>query len=241
MVTPAAKAFDVALTIAQEFERLTKEKDPKGQGYTLSVGVVLAPVKYPFGLLQDLAEETLKFAKKHSKADESRINFVTVTGSTSQNFDKVYQSLSRTRTKDDPDSTPEFYATLRPYDAREFNLLLNAIRHGHELGLGRTKLHQLREAILKRNLTTSVNDALAVLRNWKKEQREYIVKYVYTLAGQHQEQHRDINDPSTWFCNVTFPWFANDRKNEYRTILLDFIELYDFVAGEGVDGHADEA
>src|SRR5260370_27860765 len=78
MVTPAAKASDVALTIAQEFERLTKEKDPKGKGYTLSVGVVLAPVKYPFGLLQDLAEGALKFAKKRSLSGESRINFVTV-------------------------------------------------------------------------------------------------------------------------------------------------------------------
>jgi hypothetical protein len=29
-------------------------------GYTLSVGVILAPIKYPFGLLQDLAETTLK-------------------------------------------------------------------------------------------------------------------------------------------------------------------------------------
>ena len=99
--------------------------------------------------------------RRNSLSGESRINFVTVTGSTSQNFDKVYQSLSRTRMKDDPDSTPEFYATLRPYNIDQFSRLLDAIRRGHELGLGRTKLHQLREAILKRNLTTSVNDALS--------------------------------------------------------------------------------
>ncbi len=241
MVTPAMKAPDVALTIAREFERLTKEKDPKGKGYTLSVGVVLAPIKYPFGLLQDLAEGALKFAKKRSLLGESRINFVTVAGSISQNFDKVYQSLSQIRTKDDSDNTPEFYATLRPYSIEQFNRLLDAIRHGHELGLGRTKLHQLREAILKRNLTTSVNDALAVLRNWRKDQREYIVNYVYTLATQHQEQSRNPDDPSTWFPRVTFPWFANDRKDAYHTTLLDFIELYDFVAEEEVEGRADEA
>jgi len=241
IVTPAMKAPDVALTIAREFERLTKEKDPKGKGYTLSVGVVLAPIKYPFGLLQDLAEGALKFAKKRSLSGESRINFVTVAGSISQNFDKVYQSLSQIRTKDDLDDTPEFYATLRPYNIEQFNRLLDAIRHGHELGLGRTKLHQLREAILKRNLTTSVNDALAVLRNWRKDQREYVVNYVYTLATQHQEHSRKPDDPSTWFPRVTFPWFANDRKDAYHTTLLDFIELYDFVAGEEVEGRADEA
>jgi CRISPR RNA silencing complex Cmr2 subunit-like protein len=234
MVTPAAYAADVALTIAQEFESLTKAKDPKGKGYTLSVSVVLAPTKYPFGLLRDLAERALKFAKKHIPLGESGINFVTVTGNTSQGFDKVYQSLSKTRRKDDPDDTPEFYATLRPYNAKQFNLLLNAIRQGHKLGIGRTKLHQLREAILKKNLTTSVNDALAIVRNWQKDQYEYIVKHVYTLAGLHQEQACDPDNPSTWFPRVTFPWFASatDGKNVYRTTLLDFIELYDFVLSE---------
>jgi hypothetical protein len=40
------------------------------------------------------------------------------------------------------------------------------------------------------------------------------------------------------FPRVTFPWFA-DGKDTYRTFLLDFVELYDFVAGEEVDS-ADE-
>ncbi|HLZ55610.1 MAG TPA: hypothetical protein VKR06_01575, partial [Ktedonosporobacter sp.] len=55
MVTDATKAMDVALTIAQEFRKLS--------GYTLSIGVVLAPVKYPFGLLREIVEGALKFAK----------------------------------------------------------------------------------------------------------------------------------------------------------------------------------
>lgn len=250
MVTPAANAPDIALTIAQEFQHLTYQKglereenknNPEWKGYTLSVGVVLAPIKYPFGLVHGLAEGALKFAKKKSLSGESRINFVTIAGSISQSFDKVYQSLSKTRTKNDPDDTPEFYATLRPYNTEQFNRLLSAIRRGHELGLGRTKLHQLREAILKRNLTTSVNDALATVRNWRKDQREYIVNYVYTLAGQHQEQYCNPDDPSTWFPRVTFPWFANDRKDTYHTTLLDFIELYDFVAGEESEDSDNEA
>ena len=82
---------------------------------------------------------------------------------------------------------------------------------------------------------------LAVLRNWRKDQREYIVNYVYTLATQHQEQSRNPDDPSTWFPRVTFPWFANDRKDAYHTTLLDFIELYDYVAGEEVEDRANEA
>ena len=48
IVVPASVAMDVALTIANEFRRLTIEGDPEGNGHTLSVGVVLAPVKYPY-------------------------------------------------------------------------------------------------------------------------------------------------------------------------------------------------
>src|SRR5437588_4260177 len=83
MVTDAAKAMSVALTIAQEFRSLTNNE------YSLAVGVVLAPIKYPFGLLHDMVESTMKFAKvgrAHTgqqagiDSDSTRINFLTVTG-----------------------------------------------------------------------------------------------------------------------------------------------------------------
>jgi len=40
------------------------------------------------------------------------------------------------------------------------------------------------------------------------------------------------------FPRVTFPWFA-DGDNIYRTSLLDFVELYDFVASEKDSGTED--
>ena len=52
MVTPASSAMDVALTIAKRFNELTIGWGREGNGYRLSVGVILAPIKYPFGLLQ---------------------------------------------------------------------------------------------------------------------------------------------------------------------------------------------
>ena len=242
MVTPASVALDVALTIAERFHERTNKK------HTLSVGVVLAPVKYPFGLLQDLAESTLKFAKtegaktqktKNSKYGETRINFMTVTGSTSHDFARVYGLLCNKKghvsgRKEDI----EFYATLRPYDIEQLTDLLNKIREGHKKGLGRTKLHQVREAVLKKNLTTSVQEGLMVLRNWREKQRSFVVEQVYTLGGRYQMQYSDPQNPATMFPRVTFPWFA-DGKNTYRTSLLDFVELYDFVADEEVDS-ADE-
>jgi Cas10/Cmr2, second palm domain len=247
IVTPASIALDVAYTLATTFSEQTRGKGPGGKSYTLSVGVVLAPVKYPFGLLQDLAESTLKAAKKeganaskesatrrrNSAYDETFINFMTVTGSTSLDFKKVYQSLVDKKGRVDGQKAA-FYATLRPYTIEGMQSLLDAIRNGKKERLGRTKLHQVREAVLRMNLTTSVYEGVAVLRNWKPSQREFVTQHVYTLGNNYQEAYRDAEKPGTLFPRVIFPWFA-DGADTYRTSLLDFVELYDFVAQEGVD------
>jgi CRISPR-associated protein Cmr2 len=240
LVTPASLALDVACTIAKTFYEQTQGEGPNGKGYTLSIGVVLAPVKYPFGMLQDLVESTLKFAKKASTKNPPKttygntvINFMTVTGSNSLNFNKVYDTLHEKHGRVDGRDA-QFYATLRPYSVEELTELLTMIREGRQKRLGRTKLHQIREAVLRMNLTTSVSEGLAVLSNWRGKQREFVVEEFYKLAGRHQKQHRDLEKPGTLFQRVTFPWFA-DGPHTYRTPLLDFVELYDFVAQEEVE------
>lgn len=239
IVTPADVALDVALTLATEFYEQSDRQ------HTLSIGVILAPIKYPFGLLYDLAEDALKFAKREgarkvkeaakeraSTYGDTFINFMVVTGSTSQSFEKVYKSLHEKHGRvSGRAGEVAFYATLRPYTVEELTYLLKLIRDGKALGLGRAKLHQVREAVLKMNLAGSVMEGLAVLRNWRSRQQEFVLKQVYTLGGRCQEQYKDESRPETFFPRVTFPWFA-DGPNAYRTSLLDFVELYDFVASK---------
>lgn len=258
MVTPATPALDVAITLARKFHEQTRELTHKynvNKDCSLSVGVVLAPVMYPFGMLYDLVEETLAFAKKEgakrlkdqpapgqtqvSAYGETLINFMTVTGSTSKAFDRAYELLHTKDKKVKMDERQEeaaFYATLRPYTIEELELLLKAIRDGRRMGLGRTKLHQVREAVLKKNLTTSVYDGLMVLRNWRSKQREFVMEHVYKLGGHYQKRYYDLEQPGSLFPRVIFPWFA-DGPATYRSSLLDFVELYDFV---GYEGGADE-
>src|SRR5205085_890586 len=163
-----------------------------------------------------------------AKSGNTIINFMTVTGSNSLNFNKVYDGLHEKHGKVDGQDA-EFYATLRPYTVEGLTELLDVIRTGKQMGLGRTKLHQVREAVLRMNLTTSVSEGLAVLSNWRGNKREFVAKEVYKLAERYQEKHRDVEQPATLFPRVTFPWFA-DGPTTYRTSLLDFVELYDFVA-----------
>jgi hypothetical protein len=251
MLVPASVALDVALTMAETFRAET------GQQHSLSVGVILAPIKYPFGLLQEMASTALKFAKKASanaraeakkvsaeteaappktNSDDTRINFLIVTGGSSSDFKAVYEAMYH---KEDEEDKKAFYATLRPYAPDDLRTLLNAIRSKDGTGLGRTKLHQIREAVLKMNLTTSVSDGLAVLVSWREKQRNHVVNNVYEFAGRYQLQRSNPADPVSGFPRVVFPWFS-DGKNKldyavYRTSLLDFIELYDFVSREGGD------
>ncbi len=237
LVVDATKAMDAALVLAQEFRRLTKSE------LSLSIGVVLAPATYPFSLLVNLVESTLKFAKKSSAqarmtsptADDTSINFMTVASGSLSSFDAIYDKMYRKIERD-----TEFYATLRPYTPDKLQYLLNTIREGNRLNLGRGKLHQLRAAIFKMNLTQSVFDGLALLRNWQEVQRNLIVNHVYQFGGLYQMPQSNAHDPIKGFPRVTFPWFVDAskkrRKKErdiYRTPLLDFVELYDFVSMEG--------
>jgi len=111
IVTHASVAMQIARTMAQEFYRWTSQQfqqsflswsEEEKQGLTLSVGVVLAPIKYPFGLLFKLVEGTLQAAKKKGAKlspsetyGKSCINFVTVTGNTSPEYKTVYDRLQR--------------------------------------------------------------------------------------------------------------------------------------------------
>ncbi len=70
------------------------------------------------------------------------INFMSVTGSTSLSFERVYDSL-REKHVMDRGRDVTLYATLRPYTVEELEMLLGAIREGRGKGLGRTKLHQI--------------------------------------------------------------------------------------------------
>lgn len=252
LVTPAAQAMEVAYALAKHFylfanklqEQESRESQEKQESkkseeaHSLSVSVVLAPTNYPFSLLQILAEDALKFAKKdgskantkkESKYGKTRVNFLVVSGSTSQSFDKVYSTLHRK----DQGYQHSFYATMRPYTLEQLHFLLTMLKKGSKLALGRSKLHQLREAILQLNLSTSVIECLAVLRSWKEKQRNFVATKVYRTESKHLLYQRDEQNPAARFPIVTFRWLVDSKEDgtkRYQTLLLDFVELYDFVA-----------
>jgi hypothetical protein len=111
---------------------------------------------------------------------------------------------------------------------RERPELLKKISLGKQVGLSRTKLHQIREAVLRMNLSTSIYEGMAVLRNWRSGQRDLVLREVYPLGNPAPGEPRAAGT----FPRVTFPWFA-DGPETYRTALLDYVELYDYVPKQG--------
>ncbi len=222
LVTPADKALQVASMLVEQFHISMDNTQ------TLSVGVVLAPVKYPFGLQRELVDDVVKDAKKAGSTSNAtsteRINFVVVTGNTSLSYQSIYDEMHRIQQKVASDF--EFYATMRPYTLEDFNWLVQQLKIGNGKRLGRTKLHQLREAILKKNDTTTILESLALLRNWKERDRDFIKG----LSRKFDER----TTPAQRQMGILFPWslhgmVSTKDHTTYRTPLLDFIELYDFV------------
>ena len=197
---------------------------------------MLAPVTYPFSLQYELVDETIKAAKMSGakqqvgstespeKREQSHVNFVVVTGNTSLDYKHQYNEMHRKATIAPGN---EFFATLRPYTLSQLDWLLKQLKTGNEKRLGRTKLHQLRGAILKLNQTTTILESLALLRNWKKEERDFMKAMAQEFDIRQTKQQHDMG--------LLFPWYldgkaSNENQTIYRTPLLDFIELYDFVS-----------
>ncbi|GER82293.1 hypothetical protein KTAU_09310 [Thermogemmatispora aurantia] len=234
---------DRALNVALEVARVFREKAGKQQG-TLSVGVVFAPLKYPFGLMHDLAENALRFAKKQARVDQwrdagdgddTRINFLVVAGAGTHEFDYLYKTVYCKR-----EANTEFRATLRPYRLPALEDLLQAIREAKRLGFPRSKLHQLREAVLKMNRTSTVLEALAALQGCRDREREFLLKRLYDFSQRYLLRgDQSIENASLFqgFPRVIFPWSRLQDQGQsgreiYLTPLLDLVELYDFVAAE---------
>ncbi|RAQ96016.1 hypothetical protein A4R35_10765 [Thermogemmatispora tikiterensis] len=239
LLTSGDRALNVALEVARVFR-----KKAGGQQGTLSVGVVFAPLKYPFGLMHDLAENALRFAKKQARVDQwrdagdgddTRINFLVVAGAGTHEFDYLYKTVYCRR-----EAGTEFRATLRPYRLPVLEDLLQAIRGAKRLGFPRSKLHQLREAVLRMNRTSAVLEALTALQGCRDREREFLLRWLYEFSQRYLllgSQSGTNSGNIQGFPRVIFPWSrlqgqSQSEQEIYLTPLLDLVELYDFVTAQ---------
>jgi len=207
IVTTAHTAVEVALTVMEQFPALTEEYC--GQRLSLSVAVIWAHIKFPLGSLVELAESTLKFAKKERakrRLTEGLLNFLVVSSPNHLDFGDYYKSTLK-----EEHLNETLYRTMRPYTMREMHRLVQAKRDLATASRG--KLEQLRSALFKRRHQAMLEGLITLLRWRDVEQQQHIRQLMSDFAADQTE---------------LFPWIRRN-SHTYHTPLLDLVELFDFI------------
>ena len=228
VAVPADRALDFALQVADEFERLTREKivsvqdadvrrffeDRLGdRGFTVSCGVAIARGTYPFYLSLDLAEALLKNAKRAPRVvarsgthDSARIDFHIVAGATSHALDQVRRRTFRV--------TTDAIRTLRPFNRPQLRTLRHSVQELRKVGLASSKLHQLREASLSANATLAERDIRDIFARCR--------------HGEERSERRALWNAVRHLCpedyEFDFPWFRN--ANNRILCIADIVDAF---------------
>ena len=203
----------------------TDEKKPILPQLGLSAGIVIAPSQTPIFFLQDLVEQLLKSAKAKAKEQAAAqffggaVDFM-VLKSISMVTDKVKEFRERAL-RDGKDVAPKgtrTHLTARPYTWAEFHGLLDVVRTIKRVGsLPRSQLYRIREVM--------VNQEVALVSS---------LEYAYTLSRQPGQVQKDVNSQlGRWkradASSILGPWMRRAASEQYETIWLDMIELYDMI------------
>lgn len=225
MATTAHKAIETAITIANAFKDCTgKRFKERGLGppLELSMGVVIAHAKFPFGGLLELAESLLGFAKKEGakrrqkglldNSDQGLINFRVVNAGASLDFAEDYKTnLSYKEESKIKKIKTRYCRTLRPYTPQDMEqILLKSVRDAKYLP--RNKIQVLRDAIFLDDYHHSVFELLAI----------------YNRLGEARKNLMDILLKFSKDCKPEpIGWF--EKQGVRYTPFLDIAELYDFI------------
>ena len=228
VAVPADRALDFALHVADEFERLTREKvisvedadvrrffeDRLGdRGFTVSCGVAIAKGTYPFYLSLDLAEALLKNAKRDDRVvaragthDSARIDFHVIAGPNSHALDQVRRRTFRV--------TTDAIRTLRPLNRSQLRALRDSVQELRQVGFASSKLHQLQDASLSENATVAervIRDIFARCRHsGERSERRALWNAVKRLCPEDHD--------------FDFPWFRSDTNR--ILCVADIVEAY---------------
>jgi len=213
MVIQAQSALEVALKIVDLFSAKTHSK--LGKALTLSTAVVWAHVNFPLRALLDIAESTLKFAKKEGarRGEKGLVNFLVVSSANHLNYNEYYKQVLKLEIGQET-----LYRTLRPYTTADLRELLRWRRRYS--AAPRSKIEALRRAVFQPSRQQSMIDGLATLFHWRSVEQRMACYKLPPNCKPGTEQ--------------SFPWASVNK--EYYTPFADLAELWDFTpTGEDTD------
>jgi hypothetical protein len=229
VVLPAELAVPFSIRLSELFEEYSGQRQEEleeparrffrqrleGRGLTVSCGVVIAPSRFPFYLLLDLAEELLASAKKGGSRDPeatrywvpSYIDFHIQAGSAVHDLHAIRREEYGVGTA--------YVRTFRPYRRDKLQTLCAAVAKLRRVGIPQSKRHDLLEAALEpraRQAEWKAKELFGRLAGPFGKQRLALFEGLCQLAPM------DLNE---------FPWVR--QNGVWATALADLMEIYDFV------------
>jgi hypothetical protein len=229
VVLPAELAVPFSIRLSELFEEYSGQRQEEleeparrffrqrleGRGLTVSCGVVIAPSRFPFYLLLDLAEELLASAKKGGSRDPeatrywvpSYIDFHIQAGSAVHDLHAIRREEYGVGTA--------YVRTFRPYRRDKLQSLCAAVAKLRRVGIPQSKRHDLLEAALEpraRQAEWKAKELFGRLAGPFGKQRLALFEGLCQLAPM------DLNE---------FPWVR--QNGVWATALADLMEIYDFV------------
>jgi hypothetical protein len=205
LITAADVAIEIALAIADGFEKNAQGKVLKKAGLTMASGVVLAHADLPIPAMHTLAEDLQKSAKRYCATQGYKtgaLDFLVVSGS-----DVDLEEMRR--------SIPH----RRPYTLEDMQRLLKYIRDFKAANFPTGQLQTMYQALF----TGEVNAQLASIATLGYLGRRENKKQYDLLRGFFQAF-------GVRFDGQLPPWDADKRDDRQVSALTDLVELYPFVS-----------
>lgn len=234
MVVPASKAFDVAIKIGEEFQRLS--------GKSLCIGVAIAHDKYPIHSLLHITEDLLKHAKKErarrlvaenrnaNKAVNGMIHYRVLQQSCSVDWQEYKRENFEYK-----EEAGFYNRTCRPYTFDDLKLLINLGKRLKESRFPNNKLQFLYDAVFKNSNQCKIDTLFLLTRfgEQKGQEKQKELLYELFILPAQLAGKESISEENLAYCKIK----QNNSRVEYRTAILDLVEILNFITGDKEAGN----
>jgi len=239
LIVPASVAFEVGLSIVEEFAQAKSSvlpSDLQHHHWGMSAGFLICPDHFPIYFMRAMTEELLARAKQETRQKlysrqhipsegdqepESHVDFLILKGAATprRHVEELLSVLY------EPGERGDVRLTERPYPLSRFRELLDLA--GQLKGaLSRTQVQAMAEALYR-------------------GREQATLEILYRLSRLPERPRRVLNRVIQQHLRAggtLFPWIDHPgARPPYRTTFLDLLELYEFVQplqGEGGDDDA---
>jgi CRISPR/Cas system-associated protein Cas10 (large subunit of type III CRISPR-Cas system) len=213
LFTTADIAIPVAQFILTEFEKHSPQLKVKAglssEPLTMAAGVVLAHSNYPIPAMHGMAEALLKSAKRYCSENNyqsSAIDFEVISGS-GATFETAREGIPH----------------RRPYSRDEIDKLLHHIGELKKVNFPTSQLHAMYQTLFADSWIPGVMATLRVLGRAREEFRKPLRDFFRDFIPSSDKP-------------MMLPWSElnlKKEKPEWRSPLIDLVDLYPFIKNEG--------